>query len=186
MPLDVRFVDASGNPLGRNGGDPVEVSVQNQQSQATTIGQSMNVENVDDVSTQTIELGPANEQTRTICDPSGAFFSHPHPPRVWHSAAEYSSAQTDTTLRSAPGEDYAIYITDIYIHVDGAVDVSLEEDGTPDVLKFRFYGQAAGDGVAHSFRCPIRLTADKALLLTTSGAVTCFVAVTGYIQYVGA
>lgn len=185
MPLDVRFVDAAGNPLGRNGGDPVEVSVQNQAAQATSIGQSVNLEIVADVTPTQFALGPGNEQTRLVADPVGTTFAHPHPPQVWSYTAEFTGTTTDQTVHAAPGTDYSLYITDIYLHLDTAIDVNLEQDETPDVPVFKFYGQAAGDGVAQSFRCPIKLAANKALYLNT-GNGTGFIIVTGFISYVGA
>ena len=112
----------------------------------------IDTENVDNVTPVKPVIGPGNEQTRFTGDPMGNLFMHPHPPHVWHSAAEYTAQQTDTILRAAPAANYALYITDLYLQADGIVTISLEEDGSPDVLKFRFYAKAAGDGVAQSFR----------------------------------
>jgi hypothetical protein len=100
-------------------------------------------------------------------------FTHPHPPRIWHTANEFTTAQTDTSVKAAPGTGLSLYITDIYVAANGAVTVTLEE-GT-STLKFRFYAASAGQNVSRNLRVPIKLTANTALTVTTSAAVTCTV-----------
>lgn len=97
---------------------------------------------------------------------------------MWHSAAEYTSQQTDQELKAAPGAGKSLYITDIIIICNAAVNVTLEQ-GT-STLKFRHYGDAQGSGVAHRFSTPMKFTANTSLTLTTSDAVTAYVAVCGY------
>lgn len=96
-------------------------------------------------------------------------------------SAAYTLQQTDTELFAAPGAGKAIYITDVVIAVNAPVDVSLEEEDAVDVLKFKFYGGLQGTSITHSFSTPKKLTANKALSLTTSAAVPVFVAVNGYV-----
>lgn len=130
------------------------------------------------------DTAPANQVSadgdavRIAASRDGAIYTHPHPPRIWHVSAEHTTAQTDTTVKAAPGAGLSLYITDIVIHCNGAVTVSLEEGTT--TLKFRYYGNGIGDGSAPSFKCPIKLTANTALTVTTSAAVTTFVLVSGY------
>lgn len=130
------------------------------------------------------DTAPANQVSadadvvRIAADRDGAIYTHPHPPRIWHSAAEYTTAQTDTSLKAAPGAGLSHYITDIYFAANGIVTITLEEGTT--TLKFRYYAAAAGDGVAKTFAVPIKLTANTALTLTTSAATTCTVVINGY------
>ena len=115
---------------------------------------------------------------RLSSDRDGALYTHPHPPRIWHVATEYTTTQTDTTVKAAPGASLSLYITDIYIACNAAVTVTLEEGTT--TLKFRYYGGGQGDGVSKVFQVPMKLTANTLLSVTTSAAVTVMVVVNGY------
>lgn len=118
------------------------------------------------------------DAVRVLADREGVVYVHPHSPRIWHAAAEYTAAETDTSVKAAPGAGLSLYITDIYFAANGAVTITLEE-GT-STLKFRYYAAAAGDGVSKAFQVPIKLTANTALTVTTSAAVTATVVVNGY------
>jgi hypothetical protein len=48
------------------------------------------------------------------------------------------------------------------------------------VLKHRFYGSAAGQSASRNLRVPMKLAANTALTVTTSAAIACTVAVSGY------
>ena len=104
----------------------------------------------------------------------------PFGPRMWETSAEYTSAQTDTSLKAAPGAGLSFYITDITVTCNAAVTVSLEEDDTTDDLIDRMYCSGQGGGHERHMITPHKMTANQALLLTTSAAVTVFVAVSGY------
>ncbi len=108
----------------------------------------------------------------------GAMFVHPHGPRIWHASNEFTAAETDTTVKAAPGASLSLYITDIYVAVDGAVDVTLEEGTT--TFKWRYYGAAKGDGVALRLNTPIKLAANTLLSVTTDAAVNVALVVSGY------
>ncbi|MFN0193705.1 MAG: hypothetical protein ACKVP5_17310 [Aestuariivirga sp.] len=130
------------------------------------------------------DTAPANQvsaegdQTSFVVDRDGALYTHPHPPRIWHATSEFTTAQTDTTVKAAPGAGLSLYVTDIFVAANGAVTVTLEE-GT-STLKFRFYAASAGQSVSRDLTVPIKLTANTALTVTTSAAVTCTVSVCGY------
>lgn len=115
---------------------------------------------------------------RIAADRDGALYTRPHPPRIWHASNEYTTQQTDVTVKAAPGAGLSLYITDIYLGVNGAVTVTLEEGTT--TLKWRYYATAAGDGVSLNFSTPIKLTANTALTITTSAAVTLTLVVAGW------
>jgi hypothetical protein len=124
------------------------------------------------------QVSAEGDQTSFAVDRDGALYTHPHPPRIWHAASEFTTAQTDTTVKAAPGAGLSLYITDIFVAANGAVTVTLEE-GT-STLKFRFYASSAGQNASRSLIVPIKLTANTALTVTTSAAVTCTVSVSGY------
>jgi hypothetical protein len=118
------------------------------------------------------------DAVRLAADRDGALYTHPHPPRIWHVSAEHTAQQTDTTVKAAPGAGLSLYITGIYLAVNAAVNVTLEEGTT--VLKWKYYAAAQGDGASVNFTVPIKLTANTALTVTTSGAITLTLVVTGY------
>jgi hypothetical protein len=124
------------------------------------------------------QVSAEGDQTSFAVDRDGALYTHPHPPRIWHAASEFTTAQTDTTVKAAPGAGLSLYVTDIFVAANGAVTVTLEE-GT-STLKFRFYASSAGQNASRSLTVPIKLTANTALTVTTSAAVTCTVSVCGY------
>ena len=130
------------------------------------------------------DSAPANQVSaeadavRIVADRDGAIYTHPHPPRIWSTSNEYTTQQTDTSIKAAPGAGLSLYITDIVIVCNAAVTVTIEEGTT--VTKFKYYGSGQGDGVAHAFVTPIKVTANTAVTVTTSAAVTVFVAVNGY------
>jgi hypothetical protein len=100
----------------------------------------------------------------------------------WRAQQEYSTAQTDTVLQAAPGSGLSLYITDILVTCGSAtaVTVTLEEDDTVDILRFRYWCNGIGNGAAPPIKTPIKFGANRALLVTTSAAQTVFVSVGGY------
>ena len=126
----------------------------------------------------TNQVSAEGDQTSLVVDRDGALYTHPHPPRIWHTATEFTTAQTDTTVKAAPGSGLSLYVTDIYVAANAAVTVTLEE-GT-STLKFRFYASAAGQTANRNLTVPMKLTANTALTVTTSAAATCTVSVSGY------
>ena len=177
-------IDSSGNPLGHSGGDPVTVEITNPTASLSSVGSTMNTENADDVTPQQPALGPGNEHTRAICDPVGAQFTHPYPPQIWSASAKYTTQQADTVLHAAPGANYALYVKCIYVAAHGANTITLESGGSTFVWEYP--AQAAGDGAMCSFDCPLRLTTNATLTVTTSTAEDVAVVVSGFISYVGA
>ena len=119
------------------------------------------------------------DATRFVVDRDGALYMHPHPPHIWHVAQEYTTQQTDASVRAAPAASTSLYITDIYVCVNAAVNITLEEGTT--TLKWKGYGDAQGWGTAKPFATPIKLTAATALTVTSSGAVTFTLVVSGFV-----
>lgn len=125
-----------------------------------------------------VQVSAEGDAATLATDRDGALYTHPHPPRIWHTANEFTVAQTDTTVKAAPGAGLSLYITDIMLSCNAAVNVTLEEGTT--VLKFKHYANAQGSTVAKTFRVPIKLAANTALTVTTSAAVTVALTVCGF------
>lgn len=124
------------------------------------------------------QVSAEGDVARLAATRDGALHTVTHPPRIWHTANEYTTQQTDTTVKAAPGATLSLYITDIEVLANGAVTITLEEGTT--TLKFRYYAGGQGDGVARSYTVPKKLTANTALTVTTSAGVTVFVGIHGY------
>lgn len=126
----------------------------------------------------TNRVSAENDVTRLATTRDGALHTVPHPPQSWDFSEEYTTQQTADVLHAAPGAGLSLYITDIYFAADGAVDITVHDED--DILLWKYYAQAAGDGVSKEFRKAKKLVANKALEATTSGAVTCTLVVCGY------
>ena len=108
----------------------------------------------------------------------GGVFVHPHGPRIWSVSAEHTVQRTDFTVKAAPGAGLSLYITDIFLATDDAVDVTIEEGIT--TLKWKYYSAGQGDGVALRLNTPIKLAANTLLSVTTSAVVNVTLVVCGY------
>ena len=124
------------------------------------------------------EVSAEADAVRIAADRDGAIYTHPHPPRIWHVSTEYTTQQTDITVKAAPGVGLSLYITDIYLAVNAAVNVTIKESTT--TLKWKYYASGQGDGASVNFTVPIKITANTLISITTSGAVTLTLVVTGY------
>lgn len=118
-----------------------------------------------------------------VSDAQGVIFAHPHPPRIWDTFNEYTTQQTNAVIKAGVAGQ-SLYITDIFVQVNAAVNVTLVEGGNAAVAantKFKFIGSAQADGVSRSYKVPKKLKPGASLTVTTSGAVTVEVEVHGYI-----
>lgn len=104
-------------------------------------------------------------------------------PNAWKLFEDHTSAQTNNQLKSAPGANLSLYITDI-IYSNGATAGSIklveDEGGTPVQLTQTVY-MAINGGAVMNFETPIRMTANKTLGFTSVTCTTHSVEVHGYI-----
>lgn len=122
----------------------------------------------------------ADGDTATIAGTRDAqVYVLPSGPQHWDYEARFTTAQTDTEVVAAPGAGLSVYLTDIYANIEGAVTVTLEEDGS--VWKWAYTGTASGSGADVAKLSPIKLTANKNLTVTTSAAVTVNFNASGFI-----
>lgn len=102
-----------------------------------------------------------------------------HHPRSFFTSADYSSAQTNTSVQAAPGASLSLYITDIVISNGATAGKITLLDGSGGTVKFSIY-PAINGGAAVSLKQPIRLTANTALCITSTTVTTHSVNVGGY------
>lgn len=101
-------------------------------------------------------------------------------PRFFRASADYASAQTNATVQAAPGAGLSLYITDVIIS-NGATSGNITLlDGSSGSVILELY-PAINGGLAHSFRNPLKLTANTLLAITSTTVTTHTVTVTGYI-----
>lgn len=96
---------------------------------------------------------------------------HPH---FFHTFSAYAAAQTNVSLVAAPGAGLSLYITDVVVNSEinaAGGRVSLLDDLTTTGEKIRFQ-LGTGESKNHSFKQPIKLTAAKALGITTIATAT--------------
>jgi hypothetical protein len=101
-------------------------------------------------------------------------------PRFWHVSADYSGAQTNTSVKAAPGASLSLYITDLVISNGATAGNVTLLDGSGGTVLFEIY-PAINGGVSKEFRNPIKLTANTALCITSTTVTTHSIFVSGYI-----
>lgn len=101
-------------------------------------------------------------------------------PRFWHVSADYASAQTNTSVKAAPGVSLSLYITDIQISNGATAGNVTLLDGSGGTVLYELY-PAINGGAVLSLRSPIKLTANTALCITSTTVTTHSIFVSGYI-----
>lgn len=101
-------------------------------------------------------------------------------PRFWHVSADYASAQTNASVKAAPGASLSLYITDIQVSNGATAGNVTLLDGSGGTVLYEVY-PAINGGAVLSLRSPIKLTANTALCITSTTVTTHSVFVSGYI-----
>lgn len=101
-------------------------------------------------------------------------------PRFWHVSADYASAQTNTSVKAAPGASLSLYITDIQVSNGATAGNITLLDGSGGTVLYEIYPGING-GAVMSLRSPIKLTANTALCITSTTVTTHSIFVSGYI-----
>ena len=100
-------------------------------------------------------------------------------PNFWNVSVDYAAAQTNATVKAAPGVGLKLYITDIVIS-NGAVAGNITLlDGSGGTVKFEIYPGINGGG-SIQFKSPIALTANTALVITSTTCTTHAICVGGF------
>lgn len=101
-----------------------------------------------------------------------------NPAVSWSVSADYSSAQTNASVKAAPGAG-SLYITDINISNGATAGNITLLDGSGGTVLFEIY-PAINGGVSATLRNPIKLTATTALCITSTTVTTHSVNICGY------
>jgi hypothetical protein len=120
------------------------------------------------------------DNTVNRSDPNRILLVNQTHPRYFRASVDYASAQTNATVQAAPGAGLSLWITDIIISNGATAGNITLLDGSGGSVVFEIY-PAINGGVAHSFRNPIKLTANTLLAITSTTVTTHSVTVTGYI-----
>ena len=120
-----------------------------------------------------------NDRANFISDVYGRQFVETAHPNYWRLSSDYASAQTNTSLKTAPGAGLKLYITDVIISNGAPAGNNTLLDGSGGTVLLEIY-PAINGGVAMPFRTPIALTANTALVITSTTVTTHSVTITGY------
>jgi len=118
--------------------------------------------------------------TRLKADLDGRQYVNTAHPNLWSVSADFAAAQTNTTVKAAPGANLSLHVTDIAVS-NGAVagNVTLL-DGSGGTVLYEAYLPVNGQAT-WNLRTPIRLTANTLLAITSTSSTTHAINVTGYI-----
>jgi hypothetical protein len=93
-----------------------------------------------------------------------------------------SSAQTDTALLSAPGDNKSLFITDIVVSngaTAGNVKFVRNTASAVDVIEVLYF--AANGGAVINFQTPLKITENQDFGYTSASVTTHSVTVNGYV-----
>lgn len=100
-------------------------------------------------------------------------------PYNWSVSADYSSAQTNTSVKASPGAGLKLYITDIFISNGATAGNITLLNGSGGTVMFEAYCAING-GAVLNLRTPIVLSAATALCITSTTVTTHAITVCGY------
>lgn len=124
---------------------------------------------------------PVDEDDRvnSIADVYGRQYVEITHPAHWTVSADYASAQTNTSLKSAPGAGLKLYITDVIVSNGATAGNVTLLNGSGGAVLLELYPGVNG-GMAMPFRTPIALSANTALCITSTTVTTHSVTICGY------
>jgi hypothetical protein len=139
------------------------------------------------VSIDTDDTAPPNrvdaeaDATRIGVDRDGTVFVRTHGPQMWSYHYDGSTAQTDTSVKAAPGAGLSHYITSITFASGAATAINaFFEEGATIVLGPYYLEAVAGRGVHLVFPTPKKITANTALTWTSSASIAQSLDVMGF------
>ncbi len=104
----------------------------------------------------------------------------------WAVNAISANASGAEVLKAAPGAGVSLYLESLLINGVNGITVTVGEDeaasavGTPILGPITFAGASWGETITHRFARPIKLTANKSLVVDASGAGAICVLAEGY------
>jgi len=121
------------------------------------------------------------DRVNAISDLVGRQYVATEHPRFWHVSVDYASAQTNASVRAAPGAGLALYITDILVSNGATAGNITLLDGSGGTVLFELYPGVNG-GAVLNLKNPIKLTDNTALCITSTTVTTHSVTVGGFID----
>lgn len=121
-----------------------------------------------------------DDRVDSIADPYGRQYVNDMHPRFWHVSSDYASAQTNTSVKAAPGASLKLYITDIAISNGATAGNVTLLDGSGGTVLFECYPGVNG-GIVANLKHPIALTSNTALCVTSTTVTTHSVNISGFI-----
>jgi hypothetical protein len=114
-------------------------------------------------------------------DRNGRLLVNTAHPNLWDATENNSTAQTNNELKAAPGANLSLYVTDIVMSTDTAMNIKLVKNtAAPTDIAGPYYFAANG-GIAIAFSTPIRVTANTNIGYTSSAAGNHTIEAHGYI-----
>lgn len=120
------------------------------------------------------------DRVNAISTPEGIQYVETAHPRFWHTSADYASAQTNASVKAAPGAGLSLYITDISISNGATAGNITLLDGSGGTVLYEIY-PAINGGAVLNLKNPIKLTSNTALCITSTTVTTHSVFVSGFI-----
>ena len=121
-----------------------------------------------------------NDRVNGIGDEYGRQYVNDVHPNYWEVSADYSAAQTNASIKVAPGAGLSLYITDISISNGATAGNITLLNGSGGAVKYEIY-PAINGGAVDNRRTPIKLSANTALLITSTTVTTHSVNISGFI-----
>ena len=118
------------------------------------------------------------DRVNAIADLQGIQFVQTSHPAFWHATADYGAAQTNASVKTAPGAG-SLYITDIFLSNGATAGNVTLLDGSGGTVLWEAYPGINGGAVCN-LRNPIKLTATTALCLTSTTVTTHSVTICGF------
>src|SRR3990172_2833549 len=120
-----------------------------------------------------------NDRTNHINDLYGRQYVETTHPNFWQVSADYATAQTNATVKAAPGASLSLYLTDIIISNGATAGNITLLDGSGGTVLIEIY-PAINGGCSSNLRTPIKLTANTLLAITSTSCTTHSITVCGF------
>ncbi len=120
------------------------------------------------------------DRTNSISDEYGRQYVETTHPNYWSVSADYAVAQTNTSVKAAPGAGLSLYLTDIVISNGATAGNITLLNGSAGTVVYEIY-PAINGGSVHSLRTPTKLTANTALCITSTVVTTHAINISGFI-----
>lgn len=120
------------------------------------------------------------DRVNLISDLQGIAYVQTAHPMFWSVSADYAAAQTNATVKAAPGVGLSLFLTDIFISNGATAGNVTLLDGSGGTVLFECYPGVNG-GAVFNMKNPIKLTANTLLAITSTTVTTHSVTICGFI-----